>query len=60
MGKGDIKSRKGKLANGSFGKTRKRNETMPKPVMAAKAEKVNATEEAEKKPAKAKAKKAEN
>lgn len=30
MGKGDIKSKKGKLANGSFGKTRKRNETMPK------------------------------
>jgi ribosomal small subunit protein bTHX len=30
MGKGDIKSKKGKMANGSFGKTRLRNETMPK------------------------------
>jgi ribosomal small subunit protein bTHX len=30
MGKGDIKSKKGKLSNGSFGKSRKRNETMPK------------------------------
>ena len=30
MGKGDIKSKKGKMANGSFGKKRLRNETMPK------------------------------
>jgi len=30
MGKGDIKSKKGKLANNSFGKKRLRNETMPK------------------------------
>lgn len=30
MGKGDIKSKKGKMKNGSFGKSRKRNETMPK------------------------------
>ena len=52
MGKGDIKSRKGKLANGSFGKSRKRNETMPEktaPVAAALAEKP-------KKPAAARAK----
>jgi 30S ribosomal protein S31 len=37
MGKGDIKSRKGKLANGSFGRTRLRNETRPKsaPIAAA-------------------------
>jgi ribosomal small subunit protein bTHX len=34
MGKGDIKSKKGKMANGSFGKTRLRNETMPKRVAA--------------------------
>jgi 30S ribosomal protein S31 len=55
MGKGDIKTRKGKLANGSFGKSRKRNETMPEktaPAAAALAEKP-------KKPAaRAKAKKA--
>jgi ribosomal small subunit protein bTHX len=35
MGKGDIKSKKGKMANGSFGKTRLRNETMPKVKAAA-------------------------
>lgn len=35
MGKGDIKSKKGKLANGSFGKSRKRNETMPKVALVA-------------------------
>ena len=29
MGKGDIKTRKGKLANRSFGKRRLRNETRP-------------------------------
>jgi ribosomal small subunit protein bTHX len=38
MGKGDIKSRKGKLANGSFGRTRLRNETMPKVAAAPVAE----------------------
>jgi len=57
MGKGDIKSRKGKLANGSFGKSRKRNETMPPKALAA-AEIVKA-EAAPKKPAaRSKAKKA--
>jgi ribosomal small subunit protein bTHX len=57
MGKGDIKSKKGKLANGSFGKTRRRNETMPKTVVVkAEVEKPKPTEEA--KP-KAKSKKAE-
>jgi ribosomal small subunit protein bTHX len=56
MGKGDIKSKKGKLANGSFGVTRKRNETMTKTVVTAAEEKPNKAE----KPAKApKAKKAE-
>lgn len=36
MGKGDIKSKKGKLANGSFGNSRRRNETAKKsePVIA--------------------------
>jgi ribosomal small subunit protein bTHX len=38
MGKGDIKSKKGKLANGSFGKKRLRNETMPKAAAAMPAE----------------------
>ena len=33
MGKGDIKSKKGKMANGSFGKKRLRNETMPKKLI---------------------------
>ncbi len=58
MGKGDIKSRKGKMANGSFGKKRLRNETMPKavaPEPVAKAEKVEKAPKAEK----PKAKKAE-
>jgi ribosomal small subunit protein bTHX len=59
MGKGDVKSRKGKLANGSFGKTRKRNETMPKVDKTAKAAVVSESAEATKKPARAKAKKAE-
>ena len=56
MGKGDIKSRKGKLANGSFGKSRKRNETMAKSVPAAAA--VTAEPVQKKAPARAKAKKA--
>ena len=30
MGKGDIKSKKGKMANGSFGNKRRRNETIIK------------------------------
>lgn len=34
MGKGDIKTRKGKLANGSFGNLRRRNETMDKKMTA--------------------------
>lgn len=34
MGKGDIKTRKGKLANGSFGKRRLRNETRPRATAA--------------------------
>ncbi len=38
MGKGDIKTRKGKLANGSFGIRRMRNETMPKKDLTALAE----------------------
>jgi ribosomal small subunit protein bTHX len=59
MGKGDIKSRKGKLANGSFGKTRKRNETMPKPAVVAKSAPAKEKVVAEAKPAKAKTKKAE-
>jgi ribosomal small subunit protein bTHX len=54
MGKGDIKTRKGKLANGSFGKMRKRNETMP---ARAASPAVVAPDKAAK-PAKAKAKKA--
>lgn len=37
MGKGDIKSKRGKLANGSYGKTRKRNETMAKAAVPAAA-----------------------
>lgn len=53
MGKGDIKTRKGKLANGSFGKMRKRNETMP-----ARAAVAAAPEKASKPASKAKAKKA--
>lgn len=32
MGKGDIKTKKGKLANGSFGTRRRRNETLEKVV----------------------------
>jgi ribosomal small subunit protein bTHX len=55
MGKGDIKTRKGKLANGSFGKQRKRNETMPKNVVSASAETAEAPKKAAAKP---KAKKA--
>lgn len=55
MGKGDIKSRKGKLANGSFGKLRRRNETMPKKVAVASAE---VAEKPKKAPAKPRAKKA--
>jgi 30S ribosomal protein S31 len=54
MGKGDIKSRKGKMANGSFGKRRLRNETRPKAVPV-----VAAAPEPKAKPEKAKAKKAE-
>jgi len=53
MGKGDIKSKKGKMANGSFGKKRLRNETMPKRATAT----VTATSETV--VAKAKTKKAE-
>ena len=52
MGKGDIKSKKGKQANGSFGNTRRRNETFIKKAVSEVV--------AEVKPAaKAKAKKAE-
>lgn len=39
MGKGDIKSKKGKMANGSYGNKRRRNETMSKPQSTKKAEK---------------------
>jgi ribosomal small subunit protein bTHX len=49
MGKGDIKSKKGKLANGSFGKSRRRNETM-------EAKTVDVSNAAEEKPKKAAAK----
>jgi ribosomal small subunit protein bTHX len=49
MGKGDIKSKKGKLANGSFGKSRRRNETM-------EAKPVDVSNAAEEKPKKAAAK----
>lgn len=52
MGKGDIKTRKGKLANGSFGARRRRNETMLAPVVA-----VAAKTPTEKPKAKPKAKK---
>jgi ribosomal small subunit protein bTHX len=57
MGKGDIKSKKGKMANGSFGNKRRRNETMVKvqPVKAIKEVVLEGTEPK----AKAKAKKAE-
>ena len=34
MGKGDIKSKKGKQANGSFGNSRRRNETFVKTAVA--------------------------
>ncbi|HRH35294.1 MAG TPA: 30S ribosomal protein THX [Catalimonadaceae bacterium] len=54
MGKGDIKTKKGKLANGSFGTRRRRNETMDKVAIVAKP-----TVESPKPAAKAKAKKAE-
>lgn len=57
MGKGDIKSRKGKLANGSFGKSRKRNETMPPKALVA-AEIVKAEASPKKPAARSKAKKA--
>jgi len=55
MGKGDIKTRKGKLANGSFGKLRKRNETMPARTAASAAA---APEKAAKPASRSKAKKA--
>jgi len=55
MGKGDIKSKKGKMANGSFGNKRKRNETMPKAIIVPKAAKEAVVVVAEAKP-KAKAK----
>lgn len=54
MGKGDIKTRKGKLANGSFGNLRRRNETMDKKM---KTEVVAVS--TSKAPAKAKGKKAD-
>jgi len=57
MGKGDIKSKKGKMANGSFGNKRRRNETKLK-VQPAKALAEVGAETTETKP-KAKAKKAE-
>jgi len=57
MGKGDIKSKKGKMANGSFGNKRRRNETMLK-VQPVKALVAVESEGAETK-SKAKAKKAE-
>ena len=57
MGKGDIKTRKGKLANGSFGKLRKRNETMDKQLATVAATPVK-EEKAKKTTAKSKAKKA--
>ena len=57
MGKGDQKSKKGKINAGSYGVTRKRKKSVafvaPKP----KAKKVATTEEAEAKPKKAAAKK---
>lgn len=54
MGKGDIKTKKGKMANGSFGNKRRRNETEVKSVAVAP------PKAAESKPApKARAKKAE-
>ena len=55
MGKGDIKTRKGKLANGSFGKLRKRNETMPARIAGSAAA---APEKAAKPASRSKAKKA--
>ena len=39
MGKGDKKSRKGKIAKGSFGKSRPHNVKKSKPAEAAKEEK---------------------
>jgi len=61
MGKGDIKSRKGKMANGSFGNTRRRNETMPKVVKTKVSDVAVAEQAVEAKPkAKAKTKKAED
>lgn len=54
MGKGDIKTRKGKLANGSFGNLRRRNETMGKKMTTEVAD-VSGV----KAPAKAKGKKAD-
>ncbi len=58
MGRGDIKTKKGKIAAGSFGKSRPAKQ--PKVVAAAKAEKPAKAEKAEKKPAeKKKAAKAE-
>jgi ribosomal small subunit protein bTHX len=60
MGKGDIKSGKGKLANGSFGNKRRRNETMPKAVIPVKEAAVAEVEKVVAKPKVAKAKKAEN
>lgn len=54
MGKGDIKSRKGKLANGSFGKRRLRNETKKK------VEAVDSTLVAEKQKSTSKEKSAKN
>ena len=58
MGRGDIKTKKGKIAAGSFGKSRPAKQ--PKAVATAKAEKPEKAEKAEKKPVeKKKAAKAE-
>jgi ribosomal small subunit protein bTHX len=54
MGKGDIKTRKGKLANGSFGRLRLRNETAPKKENKVVAESAPATKKAVASRAKAK------
>lgn len=52
MGKGDIKSRKGKIARGSYGNTRKKNKTATVVIQVPKPEKVKkaAAEAPEEKP----------
>ena len=57
MGKGDQKSKKGKINAGSYGVTRKRKKAVTYVAPKPKAKKVDVTEDTEAKPKKAAAKK---